>query len=194
MDALGGNAGWVILLARVFLGGLLAAAGMTKLRRRERLEQSLEELGLGGRRWAAEMAQAIPWLEAALGLLLLLGLATRLAGAGATTLMVAFAAVAGGAAVRGLGVDLRCGPGLSCRATGWTVARNLCLAGVGLAPALLGADWVSADHLLLGAPAQAPRLWDGVPVLGLALYGIALGYLLPAIVAVAGQLGKAREA
>jgi len=66
------------------------------------------------------VAAVLPYLEIALGLLLLIGLATRLAAVLAAVVMVVFVAAVTSAAARGLSID--CGAGVHDREA-TTVAR-----------------------------------------------------------------------
>lgn len=177
--------GWVHLLARLAMGGLLAAAGLAKFRHPERLEASVEQMGLGGggrlsSLLAAAAIRGTPATEAALGVLLLLGCGTRFAAAGAAALMAVFAVAVAAALPRRVPVDLNCGPGLSCRVSGWTVLRNAALSALALLPLAAPADAVSLDHLLFGVPAAPLAPADAVPALGLALFVVAVGRLVPA--------------
>src|SRR5262245_10632039 len=132
--------GWVQLLARGALGALLVAAGIAKLRQEGWSQEAVQQLGMGRSRRAAVGAYLLPWTEYGIGGLLLLGLETRWAALAAGVLMLAFAVVLTQAWRARRAVSLRCAPGFGCRADGWTVARNLLLAGVALMPALGGPD------------------------------------------------------
>src|ERR1051325_10240964 len=109
------GSGWVQLLARGSLGLLLAGAAASKWLRWDEFAASLRPLGFGEGRRARWAAALLPCAEMALGALLLCGLATRPAAAGASLLMVLFAFTLGRAALRGERAALRCGPGLNCR-------------------------------------------------------------------------------
>ena len=108
-------------LARVGLGGVFLWAGIPKALD---LDGSVAAVAayrlLPG--WAERAAGlALPWVEIAIGLLLVLGLATRGAGLAASGLLVLFAAGMASAWARGLPIECGCfgeaGPG---DGIGWT--------------------------------------------------------------------------
>jgi uncharacterized membrane protein YphA (DoxX/SURF4 family) len=183
--------GWLQLLARLALGSLLMAAGASKLRHRGHFRGSLEQLGLSGRpavRWAAGW---VPRLETLLGALLLIGLHTRPAAMAAAGLLILFLGVVGFAVARRLAVEFHCAPGLGCRASGWTVARNLLFCGLAVYCALGGGDRLCADSWLRELPAPTTAAWDAIPAFGLAFFLLTVGMLLPQTVALAGRWRRA---
>lgn len=102
------------LVCRLVLGAVLIGAGLTKLEphaaeRSVRAYDILPEWGV------VAMAHGLPFLEIALGVLLVLGLGTRLLGAVSALLMLVF--VAGIASVWYRGINIDCG----CFGTGGTV-------------------------------------------------------------------------
>lgn len=183
--------GWLQLLARLALGSLLMAAGASKLRHRDHFRGSLEQLGLGGRREVMQAARWLPRFETLLGALLLLGLHTRPAAAAAAGLLLLFVAVVGFAVARKLAVEFRCAPGLACRSTGWTVARNVLFVLLAGFCAAGGGDRLCADSWLRELPAPAFAAWDAVPAFGLAFFLLTAGMLLPQTVALAGRFRRA---
>src|SRR5207253_3137905 len=138
---------------------------------------SVRALGIGEGVAARWTLRVVPCAEMTLGALLLCGIATGLASAGAALLMVLFSLTLGRAALRGEKVALRCAPGLNCRTDGRSVARNAGLAALALLPALLPPDALSGDHLLRGMPAPALAPWEIVPAAGLLLFVVAGGLL-----------------
>lgn len=92
-----------LVLAGVFLvSGLLKAADPAQTRTAVRAYQLLSD-GI-----AEVVAAVLPYLEIATGVLLLVGLATRLAGVLSALLMIAFLIGVGSAAARGLTIDCGC--------------------------------------------------------------------------------------
>src|SRR5438067_4881853 len=95
------GSGWLQLLARWSLGVLLVGAAASKWRRWDDFALSLAALGLGEGAAARRAARLLPCVEMALGALLLCGIATGPASAGAALLMLLFALTLGRAALRG---------------------------------------------------------------------------------------------
>ncbi len=120
------------VLARLAVGGVLVVSGALKaLDAREtlvavRAYQLLPE-GLVG-----IVAATLPYLELAVGLLLLLGLATRLAAVLAAVVLVLFIAAVGSAAARGLSIDCGCFGGGGEVAAGQTAYTEEILRDLGL--------------------------------------------------------------
>ena len=96
------------LLARLFLGAVLLFAGLSKIGRpltSERAVQAYELLPMEVAKW---VGLALPFVEIALGILLVLGLFTRVAAIVSTLLMVAFVIGISQAWARGLTIDCGC--------------------------------------------------------------------------------------
>lgn len=96
------------LVVRLFLGVVLVFAGIVKVGRpltAERAVQAYELFPLEVAKW---IGLGLPFIEIALGLLLLLGLFTRAAAIAATVLMVAFIIGISQAWARGLTIDCGC--------------------------------------------------------------------------------------
>ena len=99
---------WISTIARLLLGGVLLVAGALKaadpqasvaaVRAYELLPNGLETL----------VGWGLPFVEVALGLLLLAGVATRPAAAASGLLMLVFLAGVASAAARGLSIDCGC--------------------------------------------------------------------------------------
>lgn len=99
---------WVGLLARLVLGGALLIAGGLKVGYplvAARAAQAYQILPFDV---AGYVGMTLPAAEIALGLLLVLGLYTRLAAIGGTLLMVVFVAAIASAWARGLTIDCGC--------------------------------------------------------------------------------------
>ncbi len=97
------------------------------------------------------MAAALPWIEIALGLFLLLGLFTRFAGISATVLVSAFLIALIQAKARGLQIECGCfgGGGAGSGVSWWDMIRDL--------PLLLSATYLA---LRPRGPMQFDRFLD----------------------------------
>ncbi|QBI53947.1 MauE/DoxX family redox-associated membrane protein [Streptomonospora litoralis] len=108
---------WVTLLARLALAGVLAYAAASKLPPALSV-QSVEAYQLFSADVSRAIGFALPLLEFALALLLVVGLATRYVGGASGLLMIVFIAGIASAWARGLNID--CG----CFGTGGPVAEG----------------------------------------------------------------------
>ncbi len=191
-DALYSNT-WLPLFARLAVGALLLVAGAWKWRRAEWLAETLAGLGIEQRGVARGLGRLVPTLECLLGSLLICGLGIQIVGPGAALLLASFAGVVLRAVAQRRRARLRCGPGLECRADGWTALRNLALSGLAVLPALLGADPLAADHWLRGRFAAPLTTEALVPAVTFALFLLAVGALLPPLAELAGRSRRLRE-
>jgi uncharacterized membrane protein YphA (DoxX/SURF4 family) len=96
------------LAARLILAVVLLVSGFIKAGNPAETKVAVEAYQLLPDSIAAVVAAILPYLEIATGVLLLLGLATRLGGILAGLLMVAFLIGVGSAAARGLNIDCGC--------------------------------------------------------------------------------------
>ena len=96
------------LLVRLFLGVVLVYAGVAKLGRPLTAERAVQAYDLFPLEVAKWIGLGLPFVEIALGLLLLLGLFTRVAAIAATLLMVVFILGISQAWARGLTIDCGC--------------------------------------------------------------------------------------
>ncbi|GAA1182597.1 DoxX family membrane protein [Ornithinimicrobium humiphilum] len=96
------------LLARLVLGGVLLVAGWIKVTDITGSIQSVLAYELMGYDLARVVAIAVPVVEVAVGLLLVLGLLTRPAAAVGGVLMVVFSIAVASAWARGLAIDCGC--------------------------------------------------------------------------------------
>lgn len=147
---------WLGTLARLILAGLWIYAGATKV----------TDLAGSGRAVVAyrllpfEVAQAIgaalPFVEIALGMLLLVGLSTRLAAAASSALLVAFIAGISSAWARGLSIDCGCFGGGGDLAAGQSptygteIARDVAFLLLGVFLLVLPRTRLSLDARLMG--------------------------------------------
>ncbi|KQX62853.1 MauE/DoxX family redox-associated membrane protein [Angustibacter sp. Root456] len=99
---------WVATGLRLVLAGVLAAAGALKLPEPASSVRAVRAYQLLPEPIVPTVGYVLPLLELAVALLLLLGLATRLAATVAGLLMLAFIIGIGSAAARGLSIDCGC--------------------------------------------------------------------------------------
>ncbi len=99
---------WVSTVARLVLAGVLFVAGGAKIADPNQSVAAVQAYDLFPSAVAEIIGYGLPFLEIALGLLLLIGLATRFAAAATAVLMVAFIAGVASAWARGLSIDCGC--------------------------------------------------------------------------------------
>jgi uncharacterized membrane protein YphA (DoxX/SURF4 family) len=161
--ALGGPRTWARVLATVLRFGLAAlwlAAGILKIGNPAEMVRSVRAFRILPEALVHPVAYAVPFVEIALGLLLLTGLAVR-AGAALSSLMLAvYIGAIASAAARGL--RIQCG----CFSTGGDLARNAPttyttdlvrdsgLLVASLLLATLPAGYLTLDRLLFGPPSR----------------------------------------
>ena len=131
--AVPGTGSWSGTLLRLVLGGVLVAAGALKLPDSRASVRAVQAYELFPLPVAELIGYALPPVEVAVGLLLLVGLWTRAAAAVAGLLMVAFVLGVGSAWARGLSIDCGCfggGGTVAPDATRYAeeIARDLALA------------------------------------------------------------------
>ena len=96
------------LLARLVLAGVFLVSGGIKAWDARETIVAVRAYQLLPESLVGTVAAILPWFELALGVLLLVGLATRLAAILAGVVMVTFIAAVASAAVRGLSIDCGC--------------------------------------------------------------------------------------
>lgn len=96
------------LVLRLFLGAVLIYAGATKIGHPLTSQRAVQAYELLPDGLANTIGLALPFLEVVLGVLLVLGLFTRLAAIAATVLMVIFVLGISQAWARGLTIDCGC--------------------------------------------------------------------------------------
>jgi uncharacterized membrane protein YphA (DoxX/SURF4 family) len=99
---------WVGLLARLVLGGALLVAGLLKVGKPLTAERAVQAYEIFPFELAGLIGRSLPFVEIVLGLLLVLGLFTRVTAAISTLLMLAFIAGIASAWARGLTIDCGC--------------------------------------------------------------------------------------
>ena len=96
------------LLARIFLGAVLIWAGAAKVGRPLTSQRAVQAYEIFPMDLAGWIGLALPFLEIVLGVLLVLGLFTRVSAAVSTLLMLAFIVGISQAWARGLTIDCGC--------------------------------------------------------------------------------------
>jgi uncharacterized membrane protein YphA (DoxX/SURF4 family) len=99
---------WVGLLARLVLGGVLLAAGLLKYQHLDKSQMAVRAYELLPIGFANFVGIILPFLEIAMGVLLILGAGTRIMGISGAALMVIFVIGISWAWARGLSIDCGC--------------------------------------------------------------------------------------
>ena len=99
---------WVSLGARLVLGGVMLVAGALKVTDPETAAQAVRAYEVLPASLAAPVGWGLPFLEIAIGLLLIVGFGVRPAAVAAGVFMVAFIAAVASAWARGLAIDCGC--------------------------------------------------------------------------------------
>lgn len=99
---------WISTAARIGLGGVLLYAGVAKLLQPDEAVRAVQAYQILPPSVDDFVAYALPLIEVAIGVLLILGLGTRLAAWIAGLLMVVFIGGVASAWIRGLSIDCGC--------------------------------------------------------------------------------------
>jgi len=99
---------WVALLARLILGGTMVAAGYLKIDELDKSQMAVRSFELLPIGLANFLGIFLPFFELAVGLLLIVGAATRVSAALIGLLMIAFIIGIIQAWARGLSIDCGC--------------------------------------------------------------------------------------
>jgi uncharacterized membrane protein YphA (DoxX/SURF4 family) len=99
---------WLSLLGRVLLAGVFAAAAVTKIGDPQAMVRAVRAYQLVPELAVRPLAYALPYVELALAVLLLLGLGVRYVAAVTGLLLVVFLVGVGSAWARGLRIDCGC--------------------------------------------------------------------------------------
>lgn len=149
---------WLGLVLRLVLGGVLLWAALSKITALETSAEAVRAYKLLPYDVANMVGYVLPVLEIAVGVLLVLGLFTRLAATAGTVLMLVF--VAGIASVWARGISIDCGcfggggaldPETAVSKYPWEIARDLALAACGVWLMIRPATAASMDRWLFGA-------------------------------------------
>lgn len=111
---------WLGLVARLALGAVFLWAGLAKAVDRQGSILSVDAYDVLPDSLARIVGTALPWLEIALGVFLILGLFVRFAGAAVAILTLVFIAGLSQAKARGLPIDCGCfGASATGNGVGW---------------------------------------------------------------------------
>lgn len=99
---------WIGLIARLILGGTLIAAGYLKFDELDKSQMAVRAYELLPVSLANFLGITLPFFELAIGLLLVLGAATRISAGLSAILMIAFMIGISQAWARGLSIDCGC--------------------------------------------------------------------------------------
>jgi uncharacterized membrane protein YphA (DoxX/SURF4 family) len=151
---------WVSTAARLVLGGVFLVAGWLKVIDPQSSVAAVRAYRLLPDSVATPVGWGLPFAEIALGILLLAGIATRVAAAVAAVLLVVFMAAVVSAAVRGLSIDCGCFGGGGEVAPGQTAYGIEIVRDLGLLVLALWLVWqpgsrFSLDRLATGHPTAA---------------------------------------
>jgi uncharacterized membrane protein YphA (DoxX/SURF4 family) len=99
---------WIGLLARLILGGVLLAAGLLKYQHLDKSQMAVRAYDIVPISLANFLGMVLPFVEIAVGILLILGAAIRISSLVGGFLMVIFIFGISQAWVRGLSIDCGC--------------------------------------------------------------------------------------
>jgi len=168
----------LLVLARWLLAAIFLASAFGKLRDRRAFIAIVLDYQVLPRRWARRFAVVLPWLELALGLLLLLGIGTRIAAALTGLLLLSFVLAIGLNLWRGR-KDLNCGCAGARqpqKINGGLILRNALL--------LL----LSAQVMLWGQDPPLLQSLSSALLTFLTTHGLLVGGGLPLSLAISGAL------
>ncbi|WP_435768833.1 MauE/DoxX family redox-associated membrane protein [Nocardioides sp. SYSU DS0651] len=148
-----GALAWVGLLARLVTGGVWLVAGALKIDDPDASVAAVRAYELLPSSLAEVVGLALPGIEVAVGLALVLGVATRFAGAASAVLFLAF--IVGIASVWARGIEIDCGcfggggaqPG-AASAYPWEIARDAALLAASLVLVALRRTALALDSVL----------------------------------------------
>ena len=99
---------WISLVARLVLGGVMLVAGALKVTDPETAAQAVRAYELLPSALVEPVGWGLPFLEIAIGLLLIIGFGVRASAAAAGVFMMVFIAAVASAWARGLQIDCGC--------------------------------------------------------------------------------------
>ena len=171
------------LLLRLIVGGLLLLAGVTKLVDRDGFRDAVAEYKILPAALERPFALAVPLLETALGILLLLGLGTPFAAALATPLFLSFGLAIGLNLARGRDFNCHCFGAVQSEQIGWpALVRSLALAFAALTVALGASRFGAVESALFGT-SELPPASEVIPIVLLAFVLFDALLLLPEAIA-----------
>ncbi|MDX6241704.1 MAG: hypothetical protein QOG10_6528 [Kribbellaceae bacterium] len=150
---------WVSTAARLVLGAVMLLAGALKINDPEAAAQAVRAYKLLPSALEAPVGWGLPFLEVAIGLLLVVGFGVRAAGLAAGVFMVVFIVAVSSAWARGLAIDCGCFGGGGQVAPGQTQYLQEILRDVGL---LVLAGWLYLTPTSKFALESDPHVSTGV--------------------------------
>lgn len=140
---------WLSFLVRVALGGLLLVTGALKVAHPEALAAAIAGFRLLPQAAIVPLAVALPYVELLLGLYLVLGLFTRIAGSLVCIQFAMYAAAVASAVLRGIPANCGCfGPNDRATADWPHVVIDLILAGIAALVVRVGPGALALDRRL----------------------------------------------
>ena len=150
---------WVSTAARLTLGAVMLVAGALKIADPVTAAQAVRAYELLPEALVTPVGWGLPFLELAIGLLLIVGFGTRPAGLAAGLFMVVFIAAVSSAWARGLSIDCGCFGGGGTVAAGQTKYLQEILRDTGL---LVLAGWLFVRPFSKFALESNPHVSTGV--------------------------------
>ena len=142
---------WIGLAIRLIAAAIWLAAGIAKIADLTAFKQEVAAYDVAPTGLVEPTAYALPLVEVALGIYLVVGLLVRPAAALSTALMLLFIGVQAQAWARGLSIECGCFGGLSKETVGaGTIVRDILLTIPSLVLLLKPARHLSLDRRLLG--------------------------------------------
>jgi uncharacterized membrane protein YphA (DoxX/SURF4 family) len=145
---------WVSLVARLVLGGVMLVAGALKVTDPETAAQAVRAYDLLPSSLVSPIGWGLPFLEIAIGLLLVVGFGVRASAVAAGVFLVVFIAAVSSAWARGLSIDCGCFGGGGQVAAGQTKYLQEILRDVGL---LVLAGWLWVNPVSKFAVVSEPQ-------------------------------------
>ena len=146
---------WISLAARLVVGIVLIWAGASKVTNLDGSIQAVVAYQMLPFEVAKPVGTILPFAEIALGLVLVIGLFTRLAGVCAALLMLAFVIAISSVWARGISIDCGCfgdgGPLEASKAIAkypWEIARDIGLMACGVWLAIIKKPFLAVDSWL----------------------------------------------
>ena len=181
----------VQLFLRLVLGGLLLLAGGSKLADRAAFRGAVAEYKVLPSELETPFATVLPWLETALGVLLLLGLGTTVAAALAAPLFLSFGIAIGVNLARGRRFDCHCFGAVQRDPIGWpTLLRSIALVTAAIVVAVGASRFGALEFALFGSGDDLPPAIEVVPVVFLAAVAFNVLILLPEALAVRAAFAR----
>ncbi|HWD80522.1 MAG TPA: MauE/DoxX family redox-associated membrane protein [Kribbella sp.] len=157
MRAVRGWFPWLSLVARLVLGAVMLVAGALKVADPETAAQAVRAYELLPSSLVEPVGWGLPFLEIAIGLLLVVGFGVRVSAAAAGVFMIVFIVAVASAWARGLSIDCGCFGGGGEVAPGQTKYLQEILRDAGLL-ALAGWLWVyPVSKFAVVSEAQEPQ-------------------------------------